>query len=384
MFKDFSIRTINKKKLVIVITILLLIISSITTVIMYFRVPNVRLFFDKYLFRKNITQGTLPSIPISSSNIYVFKNNILELNENTLTVYNKNGGVETSFDIKIMNPVTHSNGNYFVIAEKNGHKIYLISNNSVVWEKDVDGNIADVYVNQNGYVVISITGTTYKTIVSVYSQDSTELFRIYRATTNVMDFAISHDNKYLALAETDTSGAVIKSSINIIDATMAVSDSSSAVVYTSSAPSNSWIINLEYNKGNVLSCIYDDHIETIIDNAVTEVSSFTKSNIIFADINNKIIQVEKKSVSIINSTFELQIINSDNGEKKYYELDKEPQSIYVYGNTIAINYGTEALFINNSSWLIKHYTSYEEIQGISLSDNLAIIIFKNNAEIVSL
>lgn len=384
MLKSFRERKINKKKLIVVLIILVFIILLAIFSILYFRVPAVRIFFDKYLFRKNVIEGSLPHIINESNNIYAFNNNVLEQNENTLTFYNKNGVEETSLNIKIVNPIVHTNGNFLVIAENGGQKAYLISNKTVVWEKDIEGNISNVYVNKNGYVGISVTGTTYKTIINLYNQDGNELFKTYRSNTYIMDFAISSDNKSLAFAEIDSSGAIVKSNIKVIDINTAIKDSENAVIYQSDAYSDSLIINLDYTRSNVLACIYHDHIDIINNNSVTEISNFNNSNIIFADLNDRIIQIEKKTDSLFNTTYELQIINAETSETQYYTLEKEPTSVTVFDNIIAINFGREAIFINNNSWLIKHYTSYQEILEISVSDNLGTILLKDKTEIISL
>ena len=80
----------------------------------------------------------------------------------------------------------------------------------------------------------------------------------------------------------------------------------------------------------------------------------------------------------------MQIINAETSETQYYTLEKEPTSVTVFDNIIAINFGREAIFINNNSWLIKHYTSYQEILEISVSDNLGTILLKDKTEIISL
>ena len=49
-----------------------------------------------------------------------------------------------------------------------------------------------------------------------------------------------------------------------------------------------------------------------------------------------------------------------------------------------INFGTEVLFINNYGWLIKKYTSSQEIQSITISNNLAGIIYKDKIEFLNL
>ncbi len=384
MLKDFRERKINKKKLIIAISILVFIVLLAIFSILYFRVPAVRIFFDKHLFRKNVTEGSLPYITTESNNVYAFNNNVLVQGENTLTFYNKNSTEKTSLNIKIMNPIVHINNNFLVMAEKGGQKVYLISNKNIVWEKEIEGNISNVYVNKNGYVGISVTNTTYKTILNLYNQDGSELFKIYRSNTYIMDFAISSDNQSLAIAEVDSTGAIVKSNVKIIDINTALKDSSNAVVYQTEAPSNSLVINIDYNKNNILVCVYDDHIDVINNNSVKEITNFSNSNIIFADLNDMIIQVEKKTDSLFNSTYELQIINSETSETQYYSLEREPTAIKVFDNVIAINFGREALFINNNAWLIKHYTSYQEIQDISISGNLATIKLNDKIEILSL
>ena len=112
--------------------------------------------------------------------------------------------------------------------------------------------------------------------------------------------------------------------------------------------------------------------------------NFKVANILFADINNKLIQIEKISTGLLSSKFELQILDIPSLEKKVYTLDKEPKSIEVFGNIIAVNFGTEILFINNYGWLIKDYTSYQEVQSIMLSNNLASIVYKDKIEFLSL
>ncbi len=78
MLKSFKERKINKKKLIIAIIIFVFIVLVAIFSFLYFRVPSIRIFFDKYFFRKNITENTLPSIATESSNVYAFKNNILD------------------------------------------------------------------------------------------------------------------------------------------------------------------------------------------------------------------------------------------------------------------------------------------------------------------
>lgn len=377
-------RKLNKKKVFILIFIILIIILTIVFSILYQRNSKIRLFFDTNIFRKNITENTLPKLDIENSYCYSFNNHILVLNKNVLTFYSESANQTSSLDIDISEPIFESAGKYLCIAEKNGKNVYLINGKNIVWQKSVEGNISQVSVNKNGYVALAIADTTYKNICKVYSDAGSELFTSFLSKSYIIDSAISNDNKYIALGEANFSGISIQSSIKIISIEKTLSNSADTVQYNYVAPIDDFIIKLDYSSSNNLICLYDSHIDIIKNNSNEEISNFNTSNILFADINDKIVQVEKKKNNAFTSDFELQIIDPSTLNKKIYVLDKEPKSMEVSGNIIAINYGTEVLFLNNSGWLIKKYTSSQEVQSVVLSNNLAGIVYKNKIEFLGL
>lgn len=377
-------RKINKKKIIILILIILLIALVITFFVLYKNNLKVKEFADNYIFRKNITENTLPKISIENNHNYTFNDNVICLNKNSLDFYNKSANKISSIDLEISNPIFQANGKYLCIAEKYGSKLYLINNKNILWQKDLEGKISSVSLNKNGYVVVSISDTTYETICKIFDTNGNELFTTYLSKSYVVDASISNDNKYVALAETNFSGITIQSNIKIISIEKALTNNSETIEYTYSAPVGDFITNIEYTNSNNLVCLYDNHIDIIKDNTNSEITNFDTADILFADINNKLVQIEKKNTGLLSSEFELQIIDVDTFNIKTYSLGKEPKSLEVFGNIIAVNFGTQALFINNSGWLIKDYTAYQEIQEIILSNNLAAIVYKDKIEILDL
>lgn len=377
-------KKINKKKVAIAIIILLILILTIVFSILYRKNIHIRLFFDEYIFRKNIMENTLPKILNTTSNVFSFDDTIVVLENNVLTFYNKSADKVGTLDVEISNAIFTANDKYLCIAEKNGKKIYLISDKNIVWQKDIEGSISNLTINDNGYVAISISDTTYKTICKLYSDSGDELFTTYLSESYIMDFDISDDNKFLALAEANFSGIIIQSNVRIISIENALSNSTNSISYQYSAPADNLIVNINYIKDNNLLCIYNNHIDIVKNNSVKEITNFENTNILFADTNNFLIQVEKKSSGLLSSEFELQIIDTATSERKTYSLDKEPKSVQVFDKVIAINLGTEVIFIDNNAWLIKHYTASQEIQNIIISNDLAGIIFKDKIEFLSL
>ena len=218
-----------QKKIIFLILIVLLILCAIIFTILYNNNDNVRGFFDHYIFRKNITENSLPKISTENSYSFAFDNYIVCLENNILTFYNKSANKISSLDIEISNPLFEESNNYLCIAEKNGNKIYLINNKNIVWQKDIEGAIRNITINKHGYVAISIADTTYKTICKLYDENGTELFTTYLSESYIIDSAISDNSKLLALAEINTSGIAIQSNIKIISIDKAISNHLKAV-----------------------------------------------------------------------------------------------------------------------------------------------------------
>lgn len=392
MFNGFNINEPKKRKnnkinvskviktTIFVIIVLFIIIFSI----LYQNNTTVKYFFDEYIFRKYVLENDLPTIELSTTENYFFHSfngKIVVLNKNVFTFYDKYGNIESSLNLEITNPLFASNGKYLCIVENGGQKAYLISDKNIIWQKDFEGNIFNININKNGYLAISLSGTTYKSIVELVDTQGNEKFKSFINSSYVIDTSISEDNKYLSIAEANFSGSLIQSNVEIISIDDAIKNSNNSIIYNYVASPDSLIINIQYLNKNILACKFNDNI-TLLDtnNEISEVSNFSKTKTIFANINQDIIQVVAKN----NSEFELQIISPNNSTIKTYTLNNEPNSIKIYENVIAVNLGSEVLFINNNGWLIKQYESSQEIKDIVLCDDIAGIIYNNKIEILSL
>ena len=369
---------------------LLCIILLITFIFLYENNNNIRNFFDVYIFRKIINEEKVSSIYIDNSKeieVFAYNKYIAILDQNELKIYNKSGHQEHTLDIEISNPLFEANGDYLCVAQKNGQKLYLISNKNIVWQKDIEGNISSINVNKNGYVSITISGTSYKTVVQTFSAKGEELFKNYLGTTNVIDTEISNDNKYLAIAEANFSGIVVQSNIKIISIEDAKNNSAESIKHTYIAKANDLIINIEYDNKNSLICMYDKHIDMLKDGQNTELINLTSEDTLFADINltSHIAKIIKKTDGILNTTIEIEIINSNNiNDINKYEIESMPKQFYSKERASAVNLGTSVIFIDNNGWLIKKYQSNgEEIRDIIMSEHIAGIVCKNKIYIIS-
>lgn len=384
-----TIKKLNKKKLAIIITVIVIAIILLVTAIVYTYNEPFRDFMDKYVLRKNITDENVPIIEIdydSNTNVIPYGKYICILAENNLQLYNSSGKKEQEVKVEINNPIYNTNGKYLVIGEENRQKLYLISGSNIVWEKDVDGNLLKVNVNKNGYVSTIVSGTTYKSVITTYDSKGNELFKSYLSSTIAVDSCISPDNKYLAYAEVNTSGTVIKSNIKIISVEEA-REKSTEPEFTYNADQNSLVLRIKYQDKNRLICMYDNSIHMIESNVDVKLMDLSEeSKVTFGDceLTNFVYRTVEQSTGPFSADTIVQMLNISNQKENTYTVDGVAKSVTSYDNIIAVNLGSEVEFINTSGFLVKRYTSSQEIRNIVICDGLAGIISRDKIELVNL
>lgn len=369
----------NKKIIKLIIFIIVLLILGVVGTL-YEKNNAVRLYLDRYVFFKEKHENNLPKILIeydNSTHIYSYKNSIIVLKNNVLTAYNHYGNEEYKLDIEISNPIFCTNGNYLAIAEKNGTKVYVILDKNIIWQKNLEGDITNLKINSNGYLLVATSGAISKQIVHTFDDKGNEQFKNFISSTNIIDMDISPDNKYVALAEVNCSGILIQSNIKIISVEKAKTTPLESIIYTKTGEDGDLIVNIKYQGKNKLVALYDNHVETIEADNVNSMD-YTQEDVLFVDLNNRIVKVINRNNQII-----LQIINDDLKTIKEYEI-QEPKSMCVSDNAIALNLGNEILFYNNSGWLTKRYYADQEVNKIVLCDDVAGIIYNEKIELVSL
>ena len=389
-WKEPQIKKVNKKKIIIAIIIAIIVIALITITILYINKKEVRTWIDKNIFQKEKTQNNLPSIEIeedNNSNIYAFNKNIGILNKNNFSIYDNTGKKEKELTIEISKPIFNNNNRYTAIAEEKGQKLYLIADKDILWEREIEGNISQITVNKNGYVAVTIVDTVYKTVVELFDSQGTSLFKTIISSTRVVSTTISDDNKYLAIAQVDTSGTMIQSNIKVMSIDDAKNNTDNTIKKEYKGENNDLITNIKYQEKNKLLCMYTDKITEIkTDETVEKIQEFKDKKISFAsiDLDNASMTIEEKSSGLFTADSVVNIINSDNKSTSLYTAELVTKEIYTTGNIIALNLGAEVEFINTSGWLVKRYTAEQEITSIVISNSIAGIVYRDKIEIINL
>ena len=341
------------------------------------------------ILKKEVAESTLTTIDIdlnSNPNIFAYDKYIAILAKNKLSQYTEEGKKGAELDTNISIPLVHTSGKYMVMAEKDGQKIYLISGERIVWEDQVEGNISEVNVNENGYVSIVIKNTTYKSVIAFYDLEGTELFRTYLSTNYAICTAVSTNNEYLAIGEVDYSGTILKSFVKIISVDKAQKEPESSIVYTYESENGEIITNINYQDKENAICMFNSYVEIVGKDSNQRLYDIT-DNDLFVDVNltDAVAVVDKQSSGLFSYEYEILLKNTKSKSESLYILDSDlPKSIKVCKDNMALNLGNEIRVVNSKGWLVKKYTSDNQIKNVVIGDTIAGVIYKNKIEIINL
>ena len=181
-------KKLSKKKVAIVLVATLIVIIIIVLFSTYAMNESFRNRIDEYMIFKHIEENNVPYINIENLNnatIFAWSNCIAVIDGNKITKYDSVGKDIAEINVELTNPITATNGEYAVVSEKNGKKIYLLKRNEILWEKDLEGRISKINVNAHGYVSVIVTGTTYRSVIEIYNDEGAELFKKLNLDKNI-------------------------------------------------------------------------------------------------------------------------------------------------------------------------------------------------------
>lgn len=228
-------------------------------------------------------------------------------------------------------------------------------------------------------------GTSYKSVIITFNKNGKELFKTYLASTIAVGADISVDGKYLAIAEVNIGGALIESSIKIIEMEKASKgDTTNSIVYRYNADSNKAITEIKYQERGQLVCMYDDEIHIIHEDKDSKLIEFGKSTQI-ADINLKsyVIRAEETQTGLFSSKTDIVLTNIITKTENKYTVDSAVKKIVSNDQISAINVGTEIHFINLNGWLEKKYNSNQEMKELVLGTSVAGIIYRDRIKVIT-
>ena len=291
---------------------------------------------------------------------------------------------EFSISSNIKEVVVDSCRDYCVIGENGGGKLILLNDKGKLWEFDTKGEILSVSVNKNGYVSCIYAKSGYKSLIKVINPNGEELFTNHLASTYAVDSEISNDNKFLAIAEVNTEGINMESSIKVVD----MNNTTSKEIKNVSLDSNTLVLDIEYTDKNDLLILEDSRVEklsTIYEKSIIKEFKHNEISNVTIENNNNAIIVEKSDTGIFSTEYILKIYDSAE-EFKEYVLDTSSELVHAQGKTICISTGNQLMFLNTNGKLLKRCRVDGQVRDIKLYGNgtMAAVIFRDRIDIIKL
>ena len=392
--KDFwaeGLQNHKKEKILrisVLILIILIFLATVTCIIIYYNNIEFRQWCDENVWKKEVTEEKTKSIDLDgdeNTQVYAYEKYICVFRKKKLEFYNKVGTQVGKLELDINEAEFATAGRYMAICEKDGSKFYVICGKEKMFENEIEGNISQINVSNSGYVSIVISNTSYKSVVDVFDKTGNEIFKTNLVTARVVDVSMSQDSKYLAIAEIDLSGIIIKSSIQVVSMELTKTNPNEAIVYKYDAPTDKMIMNIEYQEQNKLICMYSDGIESLEEKNSTNLVNFEDKQLSFMtiELSNRIAIIEEISTGEYTADTNVKIINPTTKTEKQYITENITKTIKTSDNKMAINFGTELHIINKNGILLKKYLSDTEINDIVMTDALIGIVYKDKIQIIN-
>lgn len=298
----------------------------------------------------------------TSSSLVVVGNNYIEGYANTS---------KQSFDeaVSLKSAITDSNGDYCIVAENDGTKVYMINGSKKIWNLEIQGTILGVSVNKNGYSAIIYKQAGYKSLVRLIDAEGNEIFTSYLASTYAVDVAISNDNKILAIAEINAEGIKVQSAVKMID----INNIKQENVKKLDLGDNVLIIDIEFNEKNQLVVQTDNAVKTVENGNLKDLLSDKNINANIVSIKNDscAIIVSKVDNGLFDSSYVLNIYDYKNDivDKKEYEIKSLPSMVATQKKNIVVLVENELLVINTNGKLVKRFESVGNVKSLVMFDN---------------
>lgn len=327
----------------------------------------------------------IKTVPISNYfSVNGTATNLIVVGNNYMHGFSNHGNENFDFNVSLKDAVTDAQGEYCIIGEKEGSKIYMINTNAKIWENDIQGTILNVSVNKNGYSAIIYKQVGYKSLVKVLKPDGTELFTTYLASAYAIDAEISNDNKELAIAEVNTEGIKIDSIIELINMTDLELKNKRKI----DLEDDTLIVNIEYDSKNRLLIQTDKKIQIVKDvNKLTDIVSYNgNTQIAMIENGNNPMVIEKNETGLFDTNHVLKIHNYKEEEIDFqeFQMDKSPTYITSKNDKVVMMLEKELMVVNINGKLVKNYETSGNIKSLLIfnNGNTLALIYRDKIEFV--
>lgn len=291
---------------------------------------------------------------------------------NYLCYINKDGVIEWEKNVSIIDPILKAEGDYFLLAQKNGVRFVLYSGAEEVYQSSSEDNILTANVSANGDVVLVTDKAGYKGAISVYNKRGDKAFAWSSGSASIISADISAKSRRVAAALLYTDDTV-RSGVYLFD--IKKPDS-----YAQQSIEDSVIYNVDFK---------DDNLNVFADNSMTgmKISGKISYNIDFGSSELALSGIDENGDKIMlftgNNVPMMNIYNKNGKLKNTVSARKIPDYAHVFDGNIIYNVDREIFLSKLNTRIPYKYTAAMDIQGIVPIDSKSfMIVYSNSVSLV--
>lgn len=319
----------------------------------------------------------------TDSDIYdEYCSDLLIYSNQKVTTYNSRGVKNWEYSLaNQFTPKIYIKNEFMAIANNSNGNIYLFENKKEILNTKIDGEINEIFLDENGNYVVEYSTSGYKKVLGVYSKKGKNLYNAYLSSDPIVYVEIIDGAKQLLVFQTNTSTFKVGINISMIDG------SKENQIETIATLDNNFIYDLTIQNRNIIMLLDDKIVKCNIDTKdIANIYTFDSSQIMFISLSkNHYTMISKElkeentaGYSIVSNRFDnskismlnitdspkivknsgvleylvyqdsLQVINKWGIEVKNINIDFPPKDAIAFNNgkSIALIYSNKIYVVN--------------------------------------
>ena len=363
--------------------ILCLIISTIIVIVILFFYfgPLVGISLNRNI---GIDEKKRIDIVSTDSDIYdEYCSDLLIYSNQKVTTYNSRGLKNWEYSLSNQfTPKIYIKNEFMAIANNSNGNIYLFENKKEILNTKIDGEINEIFLDENGNYVVEYSTSGYKKVLGVYSKNGKNLYNAYLSSDPIVYVEIIDGAKQLLVFQTNTSTFKVGINISMIDG------SKENQIETIATLDNNFIYDLTIQNRNIIMLLDDKIVKCNIDTKdIANIYTFDSSQIMFISLSKNYYTMISKELKEENTAGYSIVSNRfDNSKISMLNITDSPKIVKNSGVLEYLVYQDSLQVINKWGIEVKNINiDFPPKDAIAFNNGKSIaLIYSNKVSVVSI
>lgn len=320
---------------------------------------------------KDVISETKIDIVSGEGDFYAtYNDELLVYSNQVIATYNENGKKTWNYTLEQMfTPKIYIKGAYMVVANNSSGNIYLFENKKEILNMKLDGQISNIYIDNNGYLAIEYASKGYKKIIGIYDRNGKNIYNAYLENSTIADIKLlDNARKFIVTKINSTS---FKSGIEVIlvDSTK-TEDNIKQIIKLD----NNFLYDLTIQGQNIVMLLDNELIKINIDTGEKiTIKSFESSQMLYFTLNGNYYTCVEKELNNEIDEYIIRNVRFDGSSISTLKIANSPKLVVTSG---LLNY-----FVYKDSYRVVNKWGIEVANKKLSTIPKDIIVFNNEKSV---